>query len=73
MRAGPGVPPALVKVGDRAAGFTQGGTYADRGAYAEYVKAAADLVWTVPASVGWKEAATMGCSCVRHRLASVYG
>lgn len=51
-----------MKVGDRVAGFTQGGTYEDRGAYAEYVKAAAELVWPIPEGVSFEEAATMGCS-----------
>ena len=59
------------QVGDRVAGFTHGGTYEDRGAYAEYVKAAAELVWKIPSlsdakvggkTLGWEEAATMGCS-----------
>ncbi|PSR78311.1 hypothetical protein PHLCEN_2v7433 [Hermanssonia centrifuga] len=50
-------------VGDHVAGFVQGGTYTDRGAYAEYVKTPAELVWKVPdQTLSHEEAATMGCS-----------
>ncbi|GJJ16139.1 hypothetical protein Clacol_010419 [Clathrus columnatus] len=52
----------LVKIGDHVAGFLQGGTYTDRGAFAEYVKTPADLVWRVPrGTLTHEEAATMGC------------
>lgn len=54
---------AFVKVGDHVAGFVQGGTYQDRGAFAEYVKTPADLVWRVPTgTLTHEEAATMGCA-----------
>ncbi|KAL4245995.1 zinc-containing alcohol dehydrogenase family protein [Abortiporus biennis] len=52
-----------ISVGDKVAGFTQGGNYTDRGAYAEYSKASADLVWKIPdGTVTWEDAATMGCA-----------
>ncbi|KAH9938113.1 chaperonin 10-like protein [Fomitopsis serialis] len=52
-----------LKVGDHVAGFTQGGTYKDRGAYAEYVKATYDLCWKVPeGTISHEQAATMGCA-----------
>lgn len=37
-----------VKIGDHVAGFVQGGHWSDRGAFAEYVKTDATLVWVVP-------------------------
>lgn len=50
-------------VGDHVAGFTQGGMYKDRGAFAEYVKTPADLVWKVPeGTLTHEEAATFGCA-----------
>lgn len=50
-------------VGTHVAGFVHGGTYKDRGAFAEYVKTGADLCWPVPAgTLSHEEAATMGCS-----------
>ncbi|PCH40956.1 GroES-like protein [Wolfiporia cocos MD-104 SS10] len=50
-------------VGDHVAGFTHGSYYTDRGAYAEYVKASADLAWKVPpGTFSHEEAATMGCA-----------
>ena len=49
-------------IGDHVAGFTHGGTYKDRGAYAEYVKATYDLCWKVPeGTLSHEQAATMGC------------
>ncbi|KAH9844380.1 GroES-like protein [Rhodofomes roseus] len=52
-----------LKVGDHVAGFTHGGTYKDRGAYAEYVKATYDLCWKVPeGTLSHEQAATMGCA-----------
>ncbi|PSR78310.1 hypothetical protein PHLCEN_2v7432 [Hermanssonia centrifuga] len=51
-----------LSVGDHVAGFVQGGTYTDRGAYAEYVKTPAELAWKVPdGTLSHEEAATMGC------------
>ncbi|KAH9844379.1 GroES-like protein [Rhodofomes roseus] len=50
-------------VGDHAAGFHQGGSYTDRGAFAEYVKVEPDLAWKVPpGALSHEEAATMGCA-----------
>ncbi|KZT71551.1 GroES-like protein [Daedalea quercina L-15889] len=52
-----------LKIGDHVAGFTHGGTYKDRGAYAEYVKATYDLCWNVPeGTLSHEQAATMGCA-----------
>lgn len=49
-------------VGDHVAGFTHGGTYKDRGAFAEYVKATYDLCWKVPeGTLSHEQAAAMGC------------
>lgn len=54
---------STLSVGDHVAGFVQGGTYKDRGAYAEYVKTPAELAWKVPqGTISHEEAATMGCS-----------
>ncbi|KZT65379.1 GroES-like protein [Daedalea quercina L-15889] len=51
------------KVGIRVAGFVLGGALPDSGAYAEYVKTPADLVWPVPeGTLGFAEAATLGCA-----------
>ncbi|KAI0823567.1 GroES-like protein [Trametes gibbosa] len=51
------------KVGDHVAGFLHGGAFSDEGAFAEYVKTPADLVWTVPEkTLGHDEAATLGCA-----------
>ncbi|KAI8982823.1 GroES-like protein [Trametes punicea] len=52
-----------VKVGDHVAGFVHGGAFTDEGAFAEYVKTPADLVWVVPKNtVNHDEAATLGCA-----------
>lgn len=51
-----------IKAGEHVAGFTQGGTYTDGGAFAEYVRTPADLVWPVPkGTLSHEEAATLGC------------
>ena len=47
-------------MGDRVAGCVHGGTYPDRGAYAEYVKAESDLVWKVPDDMPLAEASSFG-------------
>ncbi|TVY62514.1 Trans-enoyl reductase ACTTS2 [Fusarium oxysporum f. sp. cubense] len=52
------------KVGDRVAGFVQGGVSQDRGAFAEYVKAEEDLIWRIPESVSDETASTFGVSAV---------
>ncbi|KAH9840991.1 GroES-like protein [Rhodofomes roseus] len=47
-------------LGEHVAGFAMGGTFVDSGAFAEYVKAPAELVWTVPQGVlSHEQAATM--------------
>ncbi|EIN05801.1 alcohol dehydrogenase [Punctularia strigosozonata HHB-11173 SS5] len=48
-----------VKTGDRVAGFVHGAQYKDRGAFAEYVKADAELVWHIPEGTSYEEAATV--------------
>jgi len=54
---------AAFSVGDHVAGFTQGGTYKDRGAFAEYLKTPAELAWKIPeGTISPEEAATMGCA-----------
>ncbi|KIJ34228.1 hypothetical protein M422DRAFT_182398, partial [Sphaerobolus stellatus SS14] len=51
-----------VKVGDQVAGFVQGGHFKDRGAFTEYLKTPADLVWVVPeGTLSHEEAVTLGC------------
>lgn len=51
------------EIGNPVAGFTHGGNYKDRGAYAEYVKADATLAWKIPqGSISHEQAATMGCA-----------
>ncbi|KAM5538111.1 hypothetical protein V8D89_008308 [Ganoderma adspersum] len=54
---------SVPKVGDHVAGFVMGSTFADSGAYAEYVKTPAALAWPVPAGTfTHEEAATLGCA-----------
>lgn len=52
------------KVGERVATFVHGAHYADRGAFAEYVKASADLVWVLPETIAYEQAAAMTCGCI---------
>lgn len=47
------------QVGERVAGFVRGGRSAERGAFAEYVKSPADLVWPIPKALSFEEAAAM--------------
>ncbi|GAA5877163.1 hypothetical protein JCM16303_006187 [Sporobolomyces ruberrimus] len=49
-----------VQVGDRVAGFVHGGRWEDIGSFAEYVKTDSTLVWKVPESISWEEAAASG-------------
>ncbi|EED81534.1 predicted protein [Postia placenta Mad-698-R] len=50
-------------VGDHVAGFVQGGTFVDSGAYAEYIRTPAELAWVVPqGTLSHEEAATFGCA-----------
>lgn len=54
-----------LSLGDHVAGFTQGSTWKDIGAFAEYTKTPGDLVWKVPpGSLTSEQAATFGCACV---------
>lgn len=57
------------KVGDRVAGVVHGGLFPDRGSFAEFLKADADLVWKVPKNVRDEEAAMFGVSAVTGMLA----
>lgn len=51
-----------VSVGDRVAGFVHGGKYEDRGAFAEYTKSPAELVWKIPeGTISDEQASTLGC------------
>ncbi|KAI0636517.1 GroES-like protein [Trametes polyzona] len=51
------------KVGEHVAGFVHGGAFSDEGAFAEYVKTPADLVWPVPENtLNHDQAATLGCA-----------
>ncbi|KAL3423151.1 TOXD [Phlyctema vagabunda] len=52
------------KVGDRVAGFVQGGVSNEHGSFAEYVKAERDLVWKIPEEVADEDASTYGVSAV---------
>lgn len=52
--------PSKWKVGDRVAGFVQGGIDQVRGAFAEYVKVEADLAWKISDGVSDEDAATYG-------------
>ena len=53
------------KVGEHVAGFVHGGAFSDEGAFAEYVKTPADLVWPVPDNtLDHDQAATLGCAYV---------
>ncbi|KAH9918219.1 GroES-like protein [Epithele typhae] len=50
-----------LSVGQQVAGFVHGSTFANEGAFAEYVKTPADLVWPIPEGVSsHEEAATIG-------------
>ncbi|CAE6502805.1 unnamed protein product [Rhizoctonia solani] len=52
-----------VKIGDTVSGFVHGGNYKDRGAFAQYLKAEADLIWKFPTNIlSFEEAATMNCA-----------
>lgn len=56
--------PGPWKIGDRVAGFVQGGIDDGRGAFAEYVKVDDDLVWRVPDTLSDEEASTYGIPAV---------
>ncbi|KAL8290524.1 hypothetical protein RQP46_002782 [Phenoliferia psychrophenolica] len=49
-----------VAVGDRVAGFVHGGRFEGIGSFAEYVATDGDLVWKVPETTSWEEAAALG-------------
>ncbi|KAL1947808.1 hypothetical protein VTO73DRAFT_13532 [Trametes versicolor] len=52
-----------LRVGAQVAGFVMGGTFADYGAFAEYVRTPVSLVWPVPeGTFSHEEAATLGCA-----------
>lgn len=52
------------KVGDRVAGFVQGGVSVECGAFADFVKTEEDLTWRIPERVTNEDAATFGVSTV---------
>jgi NADPH:quinone reductase-like Zn-dependent oxidoreductase len=52
------------KKGERVAGFTPGGQFTDRGAFAEYVVADAQIVWRIPQGKSFEEASTMSVGYV---------
>ncbi|RPD66609.1 GroES-like protein [Lentinus tigrinus ALCF2SS1-7] len=59
VQVGPDV--SSLHVGDHVAGFVHGATFSDDGAFAEYVRAPADLVWRVPKNtLSHDQAATVG-------------
>ena len=61
MRVGENVRESAPQVGDHVAGFVMGSTFADSGAYAEYVRTPAELAWVVPeGTFTHQEAATLG-------------
>jgi len=51
-----------VRIGDRVAGAVHGSNRLDNesGAFAEYVRAEADLVWQVPNHMSWEDATAIG-------------
>lgn len=52
-----------LEIGDHVAGFVMGDNYTDRGAFAQYVKATAELAFKVPAgTLSHEEAATFSCT-----------
>jgi NADPH:quinone reductase-like Zn-dependent oxidoreductase len=57
------------EIGDRVAGFVQGGLISEYGSFAEYVKAESDLVWKIPETISDEDAATWGVSGVTAMLA----
>ena len=55
---------STVAIGDRVTGLVPGGLFKDRGAFAEYVPIAEDLVWRIPKGISYEEASTLDCACV---------
>ncbi|KAI0674318.1 oxidoreductase [Trametes maxima] len=56
------------QVGERVAGFVLGNSSDGIGAFAEYVKSPADLVWRIPEKLSYDEAASMSiglCTCAQ--------
>lgn len=52
-----------LKIRDHVAGFVHGSTFDDEGAFAEYLKTPADLVWVVPEdTLTHDQAATFCCA-----------
>lgn len=49
-----------LKVNDRVSGFVYGASQSKQGAFAEYVKTDASLVWKVSEGTSWEEAAALG-------------
>lgn len=62
-----------LEIGDHVAGFVMGGTVIDRGAFAQYVKATAELAFKVPAgTLSHEEAATVTCTYASLYAARIY-
>ncbi|KAI0760424.1 GroES-like protein [Fomes fomentarius] len=52
-----------LKIGDHVAGFVHGSAFPEEGAFAEFVKTLADLVWVVPDNIfSHDKTATFGCA-----------
>jgi len=60
VKVGPNISPRVSwKVGDRVSGSVHGGTYTDRGSFAEYVKADDVLLWSIPDETSYEDAVTL--------------
>jgi NADPH:quinone reductase-like Zn-dependent oxidoreductase len=55
-----GAPSNGLKRGDRVAGLVYGGTFADEGSYAEYLKAEHDLLIKLPEHLSFEQGASYG-------------
>ena len=65
VRRGAGVVDPALSAGAHVAGFVHGGAFTDEGAFAEYVRTPAELVWAVPpGTLSHEQAATLGCAYV---------
>ena len=62
---------ASFKKGDKVAGTVHGGTFKDKGAYAEYLKADADMIWKVPEGMDMGAAATWGVAATTAAMVCV--
>ena len=52
-------------VGAHVSGFVHGGAFPDEGAFSEYTRTPAELVWEVPPNtLSHEQAASVSCGCV---------